>query len=195
MTSATFGLQTRLAASIVFKNFVMAHWDDDATPESLLPPTHRTIIKQNLVALMLSAPPAIQPQLSHALGIISKSDFPEQWPSLLPELVAQMQSGQSSHATVMGCLSTMHSIFFRYRHEYRSDPLFIEMKYVLELVAQPLTQLFTQLATQLTQAPPSSALTPAQSEQFDQLQLVLDLFLSLNSQDIPEQFEDRMPAW
>ena len=122
MTSASFSLQTRQAASITFKNFVLSHWDDDPSPTSLLPPVDRSTIKTHLVSLMLSAPPSIQGQLSQVLAIISKSDFPEQWQSLLPDLTSQLLSPQSPHSTIVGCLSTLHSIFHRYRHEYRSDP-------------------------------------------------------------------------
>ena len=191
ITADAFSPQTRQAAAITFKNFIMAHWDDEPLPSSLLPPPDRSTIKQHLPRLMLSAPPTIQQQLSQVLAIISQSDFPAQWPSLLPDLTSQLMSPSSSHSVVLGCLSTMHSIFFRYRHEYPSDPLFVEIKYALEQVVVPLTTLFTSLSTALISSNPSS-LTPLQQQQFAQLHVVLDLFLSLNSQDIPEQFEDRI---
>ena len=191
ITADSFSLQTRQAAAITFKNLVMAHWDDEPSPSSLLPPADRSTIKQHLPRLMLSSPPSIQQQLSQVLAIISQSDFPAQWPSLLPDLTSQLMSPTSSHDTIVGCLSTLHSIFFRYRHEYPSDPLFVEIKYALEMVVVPLTTLFTSLSTSLIAASPDT-LTPLQRQQFEQLHLVLDLFLSLNSQDIPEQFEDRI---
>ena len=111
-SSSAFSAQTRQAAAIAFKNFIMTHWDDEPDPSSLLPPQDRATIKQHLVSLMLNSPPSIQQQLSQVLAIISKSDFPSQWESLLPDLTATLLSPSASHATVMGCLSTLHSIFF-----------------------------------------------------------------------------------
>jgi hypothetical protein len=48
------------------------------------------------------------PQLSEALALISTSDFPEQWPSLLTELVAKLQGSVAGGewATAKGVLDT-----------------------------------------------------------------------------------------
>lgn len=40
-------------------------------------------MKQYIVNLMLNAPPKVQSQLSQALAIISKADFPDKWESLI----------------------------------------------------------------------------------------------------------------
>lgn len=50
-------------------------------------------VKKHLVALMLSSEAAVRKQLSEALAIIAKADFPHLWPTLLPELVQQLQQG------------------------------------------------------------------------------------------------------
>lgn len=43
----------------------------------------RVLIKTNIVELMLKSPESIQRQLSDAISIIGKEDFPEKWKDLL----------------------------------------------------------------------------------------------------------------
>lgn len=43
---------------------------------------------------------------------------------------------------INGVLHTAHSIFKRYRFEFKSDELWIEIKFVLDKFAKPLTELF-----------------------------------------------------
>lgn len=86
-------------------------------------------------------------------------------------------------------LSTAHSIFKRWRSKFRSDALFLEIKYVLDRFCQPYLAVFQrvdQLLSQPAALPaPSDPKTLAKS-----LLLCLQLFFDLNCQDIPEFFED-----
>lgn len=50
-------------------------------------------------------------QVSEALAIISTTDFPAKWPSLLPDLVQRM--GTNDFAAIHGVLVTANSIFKR----------------------------------------------------------------------------------
>ena len=43
----------------------------------------RELIKTNIVQLMLNSPSSIQKQLSDAISIIGREDFPEKWKNLL----------------------------------------------------------------------------------------------------------------
>ena len=58
---------------------------------------------------MCSSPPSIQLQLSEAVNIISRTDFPEAWPTLVPSLVQKFQCGNM--AVIVGVLKTASSIF------------------------------------------------------------------------------------
>lgn len=42
---------------------------------------------------MLSSPEAIQKQLSDAISIIGKSDFPTKWPELIEQMVEKFATG------------------------------------------------------------------------------------------------------
>ena len=50
-----------------------------------MPEADRIAIKRHIVTLMLSSTNrVVQKQLSTALGVISDTDFPEKWDTLLP---------------------------------------------------------------------------------------------------------------
>ena len=66
---------------------------------------------------MLSSTPKIQSQLSEALALIGKHNFPKLWPTLLPELIIELQkaSQASDYASINGILGTANSIFMKFR--------------------------------------------------------------------------------
>lgn len=45
---------------------------------------------------MLKAPPAVQKQLSDAVSIIGKHDFPTKWPELITEMTEKFATGISA---------------------------------------------------------------------------------------------------
>ena len=103
-------------------------------------------------------PEAIQRQLSDAITIIGTSilvaivtmlndvyfsgheDFPLKWEGLLQEMVDHFKSGDFYQ--INGVLRTAHSLTKRYRHEFKSQELWSEIKLVLDSFSQPFTQLF-----------------------------------------------------
>lgn len=46
---------------------------------------------------MLKAPPAIQKQLSDAVSIIGKHDFPNKWPELITEMTDKFATGTKKY--------------------------------------------------------------------------------------------------
>ncbi|KAF3856376.1 hypothetical protein F7725_017099 [Dissostichus mawsoni] len=134
----------------------------------------RTAIKANIVNLMLSSPEQIQKQLSDAISIIGREDFPQKWPDLLTEMVNRFRSGDFH--IINGVLRTAHSLFKRYRHEFKSNELWTEIKLVLDTFALPLTELFKTHATDVN----------ALKVLFSSLTLISKLFYSLNFQDEEE---------
>lgn len=134
---------------------------------------------------MLRSPAALQKQLSDAVSIIGKHDFPKKWPQLIDEMVEKFATGDFN--VINGVLQTAHSLFKRYRYEFKSQSLWEEIKLVLERMAKPLTDLL--LATiQLSKVHENKVI-------YGSLVLVCKVFFSLNSQDLPEFFEDNMPTW
>jgi len=183
-------LHLRVSASINFKNFIKKNWRIDEDEVNKIRDEERGKIKANIVELMLTSPDQIQRQLSDAVSIISKEDFPDKWQNLLPDMVEKLKKGDFH--IINGVLRTAHSIFKRYRHEFQSNTLWKEIKYVLGVFATPLTELFKTLMDMIGQY---SADQNAITIIFNSLVLICKIFRSLNAQDLPAEFEDNMEIW
>eukprot|EP01018_Ginkgo_biloba_P023988 Gb_25747 [translate_table: standard] len=187
--------QVRQAAAVNFKNHVRYRWaphDPDSTPDHLvIQDPEKEQIKALIVRLMLSAHPRIQSQLSEALAIISGHDFPKTWQTLLPELVSNLQSS-TDYTVINGILQTANSIFKKFRYQYKSNDLYIDLKYCLDGFAAPLLEIFLRTG-QLIRANSQSAtvLRPL----FECQRLCCRIFYSLNFQELPEFFENHMKEW
>ncbi|KAJ8973541.1 hypothetical protein NQ317_019292 [Molorchus minor] len=93
---------------------------------------------------------------------------------------------------INGILRTGHSLFKKYRYEFKSNELWTEIKYVLEKLAQPLTDLLTATMN-LAQVHANDV--NALKVIYNSLVLICKVFFSLNFQDLPEFFEDNMQIW
>lgn len=180
----------RVAAAIVFKNYIKRNWPIEEDGVDRIHMADRVSIKNLIVNLMLKSPEAIQKQFSDAVSIIGKYDFPEKWPTLIPEMVEKFATGDFH--VINGILRTAHSLFKRYRYEFKSQKLWEEIKHVLENFARPLTDLFVA-TIELTQKHASDV--QALRVIYGSLVLICKVFYSLNYQDLPEFFEDNMPIW
>lgn len=140
---------------------------------------------------MLSATPKIQSQLSEALALIGHHDFPKSWPSLLPELVANLQkaSQSSDYVSINGILGTANSIFKKFRFQYKTNDLLLDLKYCLDNFAAPLLEIFLKTASLIDAG--AANLKPL----FESQRLCCRIFYSLNFQELPEFFEDHMKEW
>uniref|UniRef100_A0A3Q2FGW3 Exportin-2 n=1 Tax=Cyprinodon variegatus TaxID=28743 RepID=A0A3Q2FGW3_CYPVA len=180
----------RVCAAVTFKNYIKRNWRIVEDEPNKISDADRTAIKANIINLMLSSPEQIQKQLSDAISIIGREDFPQKWPDLLTEMVTRFRSGDFH--IINGVLRTAHSLFKRYRHEFKSNELWTEIKLVLDTFALPLTELFkATIDLCQTHANDVSALKVL----FSSLTLISKLFYSLNFQDLPEFFEDNMETW
>uniref|UniRef100_A0A6I8MZ53 Exportin-2 n=1 Tax=Ornithorhynchus anatinus TaxID=9258 RepID=A0A6I8MZ53_ORNAN len=180
----------KVCASVTFKNYIKRNWRIIEDEPNKIFEADRIAIKANIVHLMLSSPEQIQKQLSDAISIIGREDFPQKWPDLLTEMVNRFRSGDFH--VINGVLRTAHSLFKRYRHEFKSNELWTEIKLVLDAFALPLTNLFkATIELCSTHSTDASALKVL----FSSLVLIAKLFYSLNFQDLPEFFEDNMETW
>ena len=192
----------RVAGAVAFKNLVKKHWTQ-VEPDVVGAPAPYCVgdaekdqVRTLLVGLMLGAPKLAKAQLSEALAIISAADFPDKWPGLLPELITRLGAPGSLRdwSTVAGVLTTANTIFKKYRQAYKSDALYKELKYALDGFAKPMLALTTEATTALAAATSAND-TTACVILLTCLRLVCRIFFSLNSQELPEVFEDDMDAW
>ncbi|CAL4096864.1 unnamed protein product [Meganyctiphanes norvegica] len=187
---AQIPLNIKLASAINLKNLIKRNWIVEEDSTNKISPNDRAIIKREIVDLMLQSPEGIQRQLSEGISIIGKSDFPHQWQDLIPYMAEKFKSGDFN--IINGVLQTSYSVMQRYEFESKSDELWREIKFVLDNFAQPLTALFVELmkfAGENVNNPVALKII------FSSLVTVGKLFFALNSQDLPEFFEDNMAVW
>eukprot|EP01134_Creolimax_fragrantissima_P002887 CFRG2887T1 len=179
----------RVAAAVTFKNFVKTKWEIDGTVNHITDADRKTI-KHHIVDLMLNMPSQLQAQLSEGVSLIGKHDFPDEWPELLPALVAKLDNNDVN--VINGVLRTAASLFNHYTYEFKSDKLWSEILVALTEFAQPLTDITLKMISILpSHASDQTTLTTV----FTLLQSSLEIFYSLNYQDLPEFFEDNMDTW
>ncbi|CAN8314309.1 unnamed protein product [Cochlearia groenlandica] len=190
--------QTRHAAAVNFKNHLRSRWlpaaDSGISP---IVDTEKEQIKTLIVSLMLSSSPRIQSQLSEALAVIGKHDFPKSWPALLPELISSLQKAALSgdYTSVNGILGTANSIFKKFRYQFRTDDLFLDIKYCLQIFAAPLQEIVIKTDLLIDSAASSGGSAAILKPLFESQKLCCRIFFSLNFQDLPEFFEDHMNEW
>uniref|UniRef100_A0A131Y3V5 Exportin-2 n=1 Tax=Ixodes ricinus TaxID=34613 RepID=A0A131Y3V5_IXORI len=187
---ADIDIVIRVAGAIAFKNYVKRNWAVSEDGADRIHSNDRNTVKELIVGLMLRSPEQIQKQLSDAVSIIGREDFPARWPNLLHEMINYFQSGDFH--VINGVLRTAHSLFKRYRYEFKSQELWTEIKHVLDNFAKPLTDLF--VAT-MDLAKTHASNPVALKVIFSSLVLICKVFYSLNYQDLPEFFEDNMEVW
>lgn len=122
--------EVRLAAALLFKNFVKHNWDPEK--QGCVPQNEKDVVKTHIVELMCRMPEVLQKQLIEALATIGEYDFPAQWESLLPQLVQKLQT-ESDWQVRNGVLMTANTIFKRFRNVFKSDALFTEIKHCLDV--------------------------------------------------------------
>lgn len=136
----TIPLKIRLAGALCFKNFIRHNYvDEDGNYK--LPVQEITVIKTELIDLMIRSPPSIQTQLGEAISIIADSDFWERWDTLIPDLCNKLTA--DNYQTNNGVLEVAHSIFVRWRPLFRSDGLYTEINHVVKIFGGPFLQLLT----------------------------------------------------
>uniref|UniRef100_A0A4W5LJ87 Importin N-terminal domain-containing protein n=1 Tax=Hucho hucho TaxID=62062 RepID=A0A4W5LJ87_9TELE len=119
----------RLSAAIAFKNTIKKDWDPE---DGSIHVECKALVKEHIVGLMCEMPESLMKQLSAALYTIGEYDFPNQWPQLLPQIVEKLGNPGSDFRAINGVLETSNAIFKRFRHAFKSDALFLELKYCLE---------------------------------------------------------------
>lgn len=91
LTEERLELPVRQAGAVFFKNLVKQHWAPEDETSFTIPADVKGQVREGLLRLILFVPELLQSQLSEALALVAKHDFPQQWPTLLPEVVSQIE--------------------------------------------------------------------------------------------------------
>jgi hypothetical protein len=88
--------EVRQAAAIAFKNITKNHWEPlgrtvaaACVPGPSKPPLRDLLFQ----VLLVEADKSVRDLLAESVNQIARCDYPHQWPSLLPEVLAMVQSG------------------------------------------------------------------------------------------------------
>ncbi|KAL9656208.1 hypothetical protein ABK040_007825 [Willaertia magna] len=174
----------RLGASIILKNFIKKEWELSQS----LKPEDKELIKSNIIDLMLTVTDKpIQSTLSEIISIISEYDFYKNWPNLLAELVARMKD--TGFDLIKSVLYTCHSIFLKYREQDKTDEIEDELIFIMNNFAEPMLLLFNGIMSSI---PTLEENAIELKKAFSCIQLLLEIFYSLNWVDIPEYFENHL---
>ncbi|KAM7470891.1 hypothetical protein LguiA_009074 [Lonicera macranthoides] len=128
--------------------------------------------------LSAAASPRIQSQLSEALALIGRHDFPDHWPTLLPELCSNLDVGM---------------LLFRY--EFRTAKLVVELEYCVDHFAQPLWEVFDWTGGKIKSSVTSGGAADNIRPLIESQRLCCRIVYSLNFQHIPQVFKDNMDKW
>jgi len=185
----------RQSASILFKNLIKNHWNNDNDNDDyniiLINDKDKELIKIHVVELMCIVSNDVQNQLAESITIISKYDFPKKWMNLLPQLIEKLNVNDIN--ITKGVMLTANSIMKRFRYVFRSDELYSEILICLQYFQIPLLQQFqyytNTLLIQYSNNKTELIIT------VETIRLISRIFFSLNWQDIPEFFEDNVSVW
>ena len=190
LASPAYNDSLRLFAAVTLKNLVHKQW----MPDEGLPLNQNTkgAVKSTVFNAMLSANNLVANQLREVIAIIASHEFPAEWPHLLDQIYGALCLTyiNNPHA-VVATFKTCHKLFKKYRFSFRSDALWSEIK----LVVDTIFDIYLENAKQMFQALQSAQNIQDARAHLGSFESLLKVFLSLNGQDIPQQFEDSLKDW
>ncbi|KXX74491.1 Importin alpha re-exporter [Madurella mycetomatis] len=186
VSGGTQPLNIRLAAALAFKNFIRHNYVDEEGNYKL-PLDEVQTIKQELVGLMISSPPAIQTQLGEAISIIADSDFWERWDTLTKDLVSRLSN--TDYKVTNGVLEVAHSIFVRWRPLFQSNELNREVLHVVDTFGDPFIQMLSITDQNIEASKNNEA---ALKGWLETMSLLTRIFYDLSCQDLPPVIETHL---
>ncbi|GAM18217.1 hypothetical protein SAMD00019534_013920 [Acytostelium subglobosum LB1] len=186
--ASSVDLNVRLLAAIQFKNHVKENWRDTDTTENPISRKDKDTIKQVIISLLITLPPLLQSMMMEALTVIGDAEFPNDWPTLLPELITKLHS--NDYTVVNPVLQTLSSLFKRYKDTTPTNAVMLELKYILLIFPTPYLELLLKTGNVIRE---TKDLTGDQLKLlFTAILSMLEIFHSISNVDIAEFFEDNL---
>lgn len=95
-----------LWCSITLKSHILHYWDPDGDVD-ILSPQDRQRVRETLLTMLLACPPRQKSQVIHAIGIVSSTDYPAQWPTLLDELLRLIKDDPHHNVVIFEAIATV----------------------------------------------------------------------------------------
>ncbi|KAL3141839.1 hypothetical protein ABBQ32_004507 [Trebouxia sp. C0010 RCD-2024] len=172
----------RQVAAIQIKNIVKRGWDP-SEGDSPIPAADKQALRDNLLEGLIRAPHIVQVQLGECMKNIVLVDFPEQWPSLLPQLAQNLHSQEQQR--LYGALYALRLMTRKY--EFRDA----EERTPLETVVQTTFPTVLQVFQGLLQSGSHAEIVA------ELLKLICKAFWSATYMGIPDMLiqQDHFVGW
>lgn len=140
----------RQVAAISFKNLVRRDWSpSEEGKASPLAEEDKAAVREALLEGITRAPPAVRVQLGECVRSLVYSDYPQQWPALLPQVHAYLTS--QDQARIAGALAVLR--FLARKYEFRDEEERGPLDQVVNTTFPTLLQIFQMLLAMDSTAP------------------------------------------
>ncbi|VDK75468.1 unnamed protein product [Litomosoides sigmodontis] len=133
----------RQAAVIYLKNVINRHWvmDEDDKQSFTLPEQDKNLIRELIIDAIVGSPEAVRVQLCTAVGVITRHDFPKNWPHL-PQKVAVLLHSVDGPSW-LGALLVIRRLvkLYEYRRVKEKKPLVETMSLLMPMLLERLITL------------------------------------------------------
>ncbi|KAJ7539565.1 hypothetical protein O6H91_11G100300 [Diphasiastrum complanatum] len=177
IVASNVDMSVRQVASIQFKNVIRKDW----TPHE---PSHRikisssdkSTIRENLLEAVIYAPSIIRLQLGECLKTVIHSDYPDEWPLLLPGIDANLKSQDQQR--IYGALFTLRILTRKY--EFKDEEERLPVHVIIDTTFPVLYEIFKYLL----------AIPNPPIEISDLIKLICKIFWSSSYLEIPKLLHD-----
>eukprot|EP01025_Chloroclados_australasicus_P001666 TRINITY_DN10413_c0_g2_i1.p1 TRINITY_DN10413_c0_g2~~TRINITY_DN10413_c0_g2_i1.p1 ORF type:complete len:500 (-),score=44.92 TRINITY_DN10413_c0_g2_i1:1-1473(-) len=193
-------LSVKQAAAVGLKNCVKYRWQVQFDTElvhgdELSEEDKEYVRKHIIVPEVISAPQVIRAQVLEALTIMSKSDFPGKWPTLLPMLVEWMKAEGSSLENIVVVLEVTAAIF-RCFVNVDINQVNQALDYSQKQTQDPVLELLAKLHEALLKCSGNGVNQLNQLRLiFSGIKLVFEIYYCLNWHGMSSTVEQRLDVW
>jgi hypothetical protein len=116
ISNHSFHRDLRLAAVLVLKNRIEDFWSNADGLTIVV--EEKIVFKQAIVDILLAETEnSIRALLSDTIALIAQTDFPEEWPVLVPALVTNIQTHVTNPIVIHNALMALRKVMKRYQHK------------------------------------------------------------------------------
>jgi len=137
-------ISLRQSAAIYLKQLVRDHWTScSVTPTFVLAEEDKSILKANIVEILICSPKRIRDQISLCLRDMVEEDYPEKWNDLLPKILSYITSNNPS--AMEGALEALRVTIKRYEFTQPGKSRRKPLQQLVESTFPLLLELFSSL--------------------------------------------------
>ncbi|KAJ0984569.1 hypothetical protein J5N97_002925 [Dioscorea zingiberensis] len=179
-----------LAATLYFKN--MQRWCPILSINPLISLPEKDQIRSLMLQLMISSPfPSVRSLISEPFTFMVSHDFPQGWPSLVPEIASFLHSSDD-YRIINDALSVANTIFLMFRSPLNTPLLHVDLNYCVGRFASPLLKIFLKTSDLISDNINNNGPMESLRSCFESQRLCCEIFRSLNTIELHGFFRDHM---